>query len=108
MLHQIQSRRIIAELLEAGDDIALEREVEYYLFFQLPSQADRAVARLERLGYALGESVEQEGEFPYGRVLVRTQDVTEATMEACADEILEAVYDEHGIYEGWSTVLAQR
>ena len=105
-LHQIQNRQIISQLIEAGDDTAVEREVEHYLFFQLPTQADRAVASLEASGYELKESVEQEGEYPYGRVLVKVQDVTEDTMEASAAEMLEAAYAEHGIYEGWSTTIA--
>lgn len=105
-LHQIQNRQIINQLIEAGDDTSVEREVEHYLFFQLPTQADRAVAALAASGYELKESVEQDGEYPYGRIMVKTQDVTESTMEASAAEMLEAAYAEHGIYEGWSTTVA--
>jgi regulator of RNase E activity RraB len=105
-LHQIQSRQIIAQLIEAGDDISVEREVEHYLFFQLPTQADRAVTALEASGYGLKEAVEQEGEYPYGRVMVKLQDVTESTMETATAEMLEAALSEHGLYEGWSTTVA--
>ncbi len=105
-LHQIQSRQIINELIEAGDDITMAREVEHYLFFQIPSQADRAVEKLLHTGYDLKETVEQEGDYPYGRVLVKHQEVTEASMEESVGEMLEAAYIEHGLYEGWSTTVA--
>lgn len=107
MQHQIQSRHIITELAEAGDDITVEREVEHILLFQLPTQADRAVAKLTAAGYRLEETFEEEGEYPCGRVMVKTQDVTEATMQHSAEELLECVIEEHGRYEGWSTTISE-
>lgn len=106
MLHQIQNRHIIEELREAGDDLDAEREVEHYLFFQLEGQAERAVRELEVSGYRLKDVVEEEGEYAHGRIVVRVQDVTEARMMETVEELLETVIKEHGIYEGWSTVLA--
>lgn len=107
MLHQIQNRHIIEELRDAGDDLELEREVEHYLFFQLPAQADRAVGQLEAHGYLLKAAVEQDGAYCHGRIVVREQKVTEEAMMDSVSELLETVYSEHGIYEGWSTVLAR-
>jgi regulator of RNase E activity RraB len=107
MLHQIQSRQIIEELVAEGDDITIERDVEHYLLFQLPTQAERAVGKLEESGYTLKESFEQDGEYPYGRVMVKNQSVTEDAMEGSAAELLDVVYEEHGLYEGWSTTLAE-
>ncbi|MCJ7764425.1 MAG: DUF695 domain-containing protein, partial [Thiovulaceae bacterium] len=46
MLQQIQSRDIISELKEAGDDLSKPREVEYYLQFQTEANAERAGEKL--------------------------------------------------------------
>jgi len=107
MLHQIQSRSIIEELLAEGDDLATAREVEHYLFFQLPTQAERALVKLASSGYEAVEEAEGDEEFPYGRVLVKVQEVTEEAMQECVAELLGVVYEEHGRYEGWSTTLAR-
>ncbi len=107
MSHQIQNRHIIAELLEAGDDITIPREVEHYLFFQLPAQEERAVARLSALGYEPTASVEGEEPFAYGVVLTKVQSVGEREMMEAVSEMLETAAAEHGRYEGWSTVTAE-
>ena len=107
MFHQIQNRRIIGELLEEGDDITKAREVEHYMFFQLPAQQERALQRLQGLGYEVKEHIEQEGDYCYGAVLVKEQDVTEATMMESVALMEEVAAVEHGMYEGWSTVLAK-
>jgi regulator of RNase E activity RraB len=106
MLQQIRSRAVIRELEEAGDNIVLLHEVEHYLFFQTEAQRKRAVQKLEASGFVLKENVRQEGEFGYGAVLVRKHDITESTLTEVTAELFDAVRDEYGLYEGWSTVLA--
>lgn len=104
--HQIYNRHIVEELVEAGDDVMLPREVEHYLFFRLPAQRQRTEMRLEELGYVAREAVEQGGEYCYGSVVTRVQPVDEATMMHTVTELLETVALEYGRYEGWSTTLA--
>lgn len=106
MMQQIQSRYIIAELEDAGDDIAMERPVEHYLFFKTSAHADRTAEKLEAEGYALKETVEAEGEYTHGIVLVKTHDVSEEKLFELTSVLVAAAEAEHGIYEGWSTVLA--
>ena len=106
MVHQIQNRHIIAELVEAGDAIDLPREVEHYLFFQLPAQQQRAVERLEACGYETRGYVEQEGDYCHGVVMAKVQPVDEETMMETVTELTEAASAEHGRYEGWSTTAA--
>ena len=106
MLQQIESRAIISELEEVGDDIDLSREVEHYLFFQTEAQRERVVNKLVETGFVLKENIVREGEFGYGTVLVKNHEVTEVTLMKMTTELFDAVRNEHGIYEGWSTVLA--
>ena len=106
MMKQIESRYIIGELEDEGDDITLPREVEHYLFFQTPAPAKRIAEKLETEGFAVKEFVEGEGEYAHGVVLVKRHDVTEMTLMQVSTELINAVEAEHGIYEGWSTVLA--
>ena len=106
MLQQIESRYIIGELEDEGDDITLPREVEHYLFFQTDAHGKRVADKLALKGYTLKECVEGEKHFTHGIVLVKNHDVTETTLMSVTTELMHAVDEEHGIYEGWSTVLA--
>ena len=106
MLQQIESRYIIGELEDEGDDITVAREVEHYLFFQTPAHAKRVAQKLESEGFAVKEFVEGEDRFAHGVVLVKKHDVTEVTLMSITTQLIDAVDEEHGIYEGWSTVLA--
>jgi regulator of RNase E activity RraB len=107
MLQQIESRFIISELEEAGDDITAEREVEHYLFFQTEANAERFAQKMAEKGFALKEKVVQENaEHAHGVVLVKTHAVTEEVLMAQTSELFDEAYREHGTYEGWSTVLA--
>lgn len=106
MLQQIRSRAVICELEETGDNIVLSRDVEHYLFFQTETQRERTVHKLEASGFVLKENVQQEEPFRYGAILVKKHDVTESTLMEVTTELFNTVHSEHGIYEGWSTVLA--
>ena len=107
MARQIESRHIIKELEEAGDALEKEREVEHYLFFQTSAQAQRAEQSLQKSGYYFKDSIEQESDYFYGIVIVKIHAVTEEVLMQETSVMLKAAADEFGIYEGWSTVLAQ-
>lgn len=105
MQQQIQNRVVISELEDAGDDISLSRAVEHYLFFQTEAQRERAVDKLIESGFALKENVQQDGEYSYAAVMVKDHAVTEERVMDVTRELLDAVHNEHGMYEGWSTTL---
>ncbi|MFZ2890969.1 DUF695 domain-containing protein [Sulfuricurvum sp.] len=105
-LLSIQNRHTIAALLEAGDDLTLPREVEHYLFFQTKTSMERAVSQLASHGYEAKEYVnDDESDYGYGVVLVKTEAITQEVIEETTTSLYESAIQEHGIYEGWSTVL---
>ncbi len=105
MEQQITSRHIISELEEEGDDLECEREVEHYIFAQTPGQRDRLVEILAKQGFDFKENVETDSDFAHGAIVIKVHDVTEATLMKETTVLFEAVNEENGIYEGWSTVL---
>ncbi len=106
MAQQIDSRYIINELEAEEDDITLERPVEHYLFFQTEAQAERVGELLTDEGFTLKESVEQDNAYAYGIVMTKVHAVTEEVLMQETLRLFEAAAKEHGVYEGWSTVLA--
>lgn len=105
-LLSIQNRHTISALVDAGDDLTLPREVEHYLFFQTKSSMERAVAQLASHGFAVKEYVsDEESDYAYGVVLVKSEPITPEVVEETTTSLYESAIQEHGNYEGWSTVL---
>ncbi|RLA69776.1 MAG: hypothetical protein DRG24_07945 [Epsilonproteobacteria bacterium] len=106
MAQQIDSRYIINELEEEGDDLNVERNVEHYLFFQTLAQAERTAESLGESGFTLKETVEQDDTYAYGIVMTKIHAVNEETLMQETLGLFQAAAKEHGVYEGWSTVLS--
>lgn len=104
---RIQNRHTMEALVEAGDDLTLPREVEHYLFFQTKSAQERAAAFLSAHGFDLKEAVrDDESDFSYGAVLTKIEPITAEIVEETTALLYDTSLQEHGHYEGWSTVLA--
>jgi len=105
-LLSIQNRHTIAALLDAGDDLSLIREVEHYLFFQTKTSMERSVSQLASHGYSVKEYVnDDESDYAYGVVLIKKEAITPEIVEETTTSLYESAMQEHGMYEGWSTVL---
>jgi regulator of RNase E activity RraB len=106
-LLSIQNRHTISALLEAGDDLSLARELEHYLFFQTKTSMERAIAQLSSHGYSVKEyATDEESDYAYGVVLIKIEAITPEIIADTTTLLYESAIQEHGIYEGWSTVLA--
>lgn len=106
-LLSIQNRHTIAALVEAGDNLTLAREVEHYLFFQTKSSMERTAAQLASHGFEVKEYVtDDESDYAYGIILIKTEAITPEIIEETTTSLYESAIQEHGYYEGWSTVLA--
>jgi len=107
-LLSIQNRKTIESLLEAGDDLSINREIEHYLFFQTKTSLERTVSMLESKGFTLKEKIhDDESDYSYGAVLIKDEPATPETVEETTVFLFESALQEHGLYEGWSTTLAQ-
>lgn len=102
----IQNRHTVEALLEAGDDLSLEREVEHYFYFQTKSSLERFLQSLAPHGFVLKEYVEDNNsDYTYGAIVIKTESITPEQVKETTLMLYDAVLQEHGNYEGWSTVL---
>lgn len=102
----IQSRHTIEALIEAGDDLRLEREVEHYFYFQTKSALERFLHSLNAYGFVLKEYVEDnDSDYTYGAIVIKTESILPEQVKETTLMLYDAVLQEHGHYEGWSTVL---
>jgi len=104
MLQQLQSRHIIEELVEAGDDLTKEREVEHYLGFLTESQAKRVAEELYLHGLELKDiSYNSSEEYGYTLILTQRHAIERELLEELAFLLITTAEKEHGIYVGWSS-----
>jgi len=102
---QMQSRHTIEVLLDEGDDLCKEREVEHYFFFQTTSSRERFTEAMTT--FECKELIEEEqSDYAYGVTLAKSHALDEKTLDDISYELFGAAMKEHGSYEGWSTVLA--
>ncbi|MEJ2467628.1 MAG: ribonuclease E inhibitor RraB [Campylobacterales bacterium] len=104
-LQQVKSREIIEELSRAGDDLSKPRPVEHYLFFQTQTAMQRAAMQLSEAG-PIETGLHEEGRYPHGLVLELEHACLPDVLEAETAPLIELAEKEHGIYRGWSTVMA--
>ena len=107
MLQQVQTRHILEELAEAGDDFTKEREVEHYLGFLTEGHAKRVSEELYLHGFSEKELSYNSSE-EYGNTLVMTQThlLDKELLEEFAFLLITTAEKEHGIYVGWSSGIA--
>ena len=104
MLQQLQSRHVINELIEAGDDLGKVREVEHYLGFLTETQAKRVAEELYLHGLEMKDiSYNSSEEHGYTLVLTQEHVIDSELLEELAFLLITTAEKEHGIYVGWSS-----
>jgi len=105
-LQQGKSREIITDLAAAGDDLTVPRPVEHYLFFQTRTAMQRAALQLSETDGRVETGLEEEGRFPHGVMLELEHACTPEVLEEVTTPLIGIAQKEHGVYRGWSTMLA--
>ena len=101
----IQSQKIIFLLQEEEDDLSVEREVEHYVSFDMPTQKARFINTLELEGFSIKDELDNE-EFENGLALIKTHNIEVSRVREVVNELFDALQKNKGFYEGWSTILA--
>jgi len=104
-LANIQSEKIIFLLQEEGDDLSIVRPVEHYLSFTTPTQKNRFLNTLNLEGFTFKDDIEND-EFEHGIAIIKEHSLQSEEVNTIVKEVFDAVKEEKGFYEGWSTILA--
>lgn len=102
--HHIQNRQIIDELINAGDDITQNREVEHYVIFDTSSLREKFYNVLEQNFLTCKEIFDDDG---YHMSLVQIQNLNYNDMCNFTDKLIDLSDQFHANYIGWSTKLAK-
>ena len=103
--HNIQSAKIVFLLEEEGDDLSVVRPVEHYLSFETPTRKERFINTMDLEGFSFKDEISSE-EFDNGIAIVKEHGVTYDEVSKEVARLFEAVKEDNGYYEGWSTTLA--
>lgn len=100
----IEGFKIVDELELEGDDITKPREIEHYIFFDTPTQKDRFLSKVEKLGYLYKDEIESDS---YGIAIVKEDTLSKDRVLEFTKELYELIKEDRGIYELWSTTLSE-
>ena len=108
-LLQIRNHEIMLQLQEAGDQCECDREVEHYLFFPTQSNAQRALNKALDLEFTCKqEYINDANELRYTIVLTKSHNISDAVISDITEDLCDIALEEHGSYEGWSTILVEK
>lgn len=102
----IESQKIVDMLVEEGDKVEIEREVEHYVMFDTQTQMQRFVDNITSIGFEFKDEISNE-ECEYGVAITKVHNLEYKTLSSTIDELNSFVKKEHGSYELWSTTLAE-
>ena len=102
----IQSAKTISLLLEEDDDLEASRVVEHYAVFDTATQKERFVDAVKDKGFEYKDDISSE-DYEHGVALTKEHAVTQKEVDKIVEELFCELKNEHGFYEGWSTVLVK-
>ncbi len=102
----IQNSRVVRQLEEHGDQLDEPREVQHWIYFELPESRKTFLSRLARTGFEVAdEHDEGPDDRPYVLNLIKMHAVD---LETVNDEVMR-LYDLtvqcEGEYDGWETAV---
>jgi regulator of RNase E activity RraB len=97
----IMDRRVVEQLAEAGDQHALPRPIDHYVYFPDKAGRDAFVAAVEAQGFEAEATEETEAEPSLGAHVVRTDAVELHHIHQVAMELIELASTHGGDYDGW-------
>lgn len=104
-LQTIKDRRVVEQLVEAGDDLAVERDVEHWVYFR--TDADRAafLDDLSTLGHPCAPT--WDGDL-FGVRVTTHHSVDIHTLGPVVRQLFQAASKHAGEYDGWETQVVTR
>lgn len=103
----MESQKILELLIEEGDDINQQREVEHYAMFDTATQKQRFVDAMVEREFIYKDDISTE-ECEHGVALLKTHNLQEDTLRDVITELYDATKVERGFYELWSTTLVEK
>ena len=106
---EINNRFVTLDLIDAGDDLALEHEFEHVFFFHTDSQREKVANELAELGHTIEEkTVDDDMEKRFVLVTTHKSDAQIETINAFSKEVTLIAHKYHAQYDGWTTDMAKK
>lgn len=102
----ILNQSIISQLLEGGDNLEKEREVDHNLYFNTEENREEFIAKVERLGYkVLAKNNESNTNFSLN--ISKVHHVEPNTIHGLVWELILLAKETNGDYDGWGCPITQ-
>lgn len=105
---RIGNDMVIANLVEHGDLLDRERQVDHWIYFNAESDRSSFLVEVESRGHKVEELYEDKEFDPPLKVQISRNDkvTTEATDEYILD-LWQLANDHNGVYDGWETFIVK-
>ena len=103
----IASRDIVLDMLAAGDDLGIPREVEHYVDFDTASQKERFVEAASKIGFSYKGDVDSK-QLEHGVAVSMHHSLDQDTLKEHITALLDIIKPLHGRYALWSAPLATK
>ncbi len=103
--HHIQNRQIIDELIDAGDEITIKREIEHYIVFDTSSLRDKFYNILQEHSLSCKEMFDDDDAYNISLAQMQTLDFDD--MCKFTDNLVKLSNQFHARYIGWNTRLVK-
>lgn len=108
-MQSIQNDLIIRNLLEHGDILEKERQVDHWIYFAQPHEREKYLSAIKGKGFRVEsmEQVEYKTERPFKLQISRNDKVTPEATDQYIIELWKIANECNGVYDGWETFIVR-
>ncbi len=108
-MRSIQNSFVIRNLIENGDVLEKERQVDHWIYFTRPEDREKFLSAINGKGFRV-ESMEKQqnySERPYKLHISRNDKVTPDATDQYIIELWGIANECNGVYDGWETFIVR-
>lgn len=108
ILHFINDKRVIQNLIDSGDDVTVPRAVDHWIFFKTKEDMNSFGDRIQEFKFFV-KSIDNfdNAEWPIQLVIFREDAVDLENISEITSALRNLASENNGIYDGWGTNLVE-
>lgn len=108
-MQSIQNSFVIRNLMEHGDNLEKERQVDHWIYFTRPGDREKFLSAIDGKGFRV-ESMEKQDNYPerpFKLHISRNDKVTPTATDQYIIELWRIADECSGVYDGWETFIVK-
>jgi regulator of RNase E activity RraB len=106
-MQRMGNRDVLAAMKREGDNPAIPRKVDHWLFFRAPENRSASLPSLLSKGFSIDSEYECEGESPHALAISLNQAIEQSLIDRTTIELMSLAQQFEGEYDGWQAPVTQ-